>query len=382
MEALRDAAQTITTKLRRCGFGSRIETVNAVGAWLGSFPGHQYKERRQLVINTMNLAHMMPLSQPWRGHEFNPSKYFPPQSPPLFYAATAGGAPYRFHCHVEDVGHTLVVGPTGAGKTSLVALGMMSALRFKNAQVYAFDKKCSLYTLTRCSGGTFIELSPESQEEKLCPLASLETQDQKQAAEQYIAFLAEMNGLMITPEIRKDIRQAVWLLSRSLGTRSLTAFYMACGLPALKDALQFYLKTILDGDRDGLQMSRFVTFEMDQLYSLDQRIMNGALFYIFERIRRRLSSDVPTFMFVDEFRAALSHPLAAKAFEDYLFEGRKLNLAVWLVVQELSRTLASPLKGAVLEQTATKICLPNPQASLEGRANYVALGCNNMDIAR
>jgi len=82
--------------------------------------------------------------------------------------------------------------------------------------------------------------------------------------------------------------------------------------------------------------------------------MNGALFYIFERIKRRLSSDVPTFMFVDEFRAALSHPLAAKAFEEYLFEGRKLNLAVWLVVQELSRTLASPLKGAVLEQTGDK----------------------------
>jgi type IV secretion system protein TrbE len=381
LDALRDAAQIIATKLRRCGFGSRIETVNAVGAWLGSFPGHQYKERRELVINTANLTHMMPLSQPWRGHEFNPSKYFPPQSPPLFYAATAGGAPYRFHCYVEDVGHTLVVGPTGAGKTSLVALAMMSALRYKNAQVYAFDKKRSLYTLTRCAGGAFIELSPESQEEKLCPLGSLETQDQKQAAEQYIAFLAEMNGLAITPEIRKDIRQAAWLLSRSQGTRSLTAFHMACGLPALKDALQFYLKGILDGDRDGLQMSRFVTFEMDQLYSLDQRIMNGALFYIFERIRRRLSSDVPTFMFVDEFRAALSHPLAAKAFEDYLFEGRKLNLAVWLVVQELSRTLTSPLKGAVLEQTATKICLPNPQANLEGRANYVALGCNSMDIA-
>ena len=64
-----------------------------------------------------------------------------------------------------------------------------------------------------------------------------------------------------------------------------------------------------------------------------------------------------------------------------MFEGRKLNLAVWLVVQEMSRTFASPLKGAVLEQTMTKICLPNPQAALEGRDNYVALGCSNMDIA-
>ncbi len=103
LDALRNATQIVSTKLRRCGFGSRIETVIAVGAWLGSFPGHQYKERRELVINTANLTHMMPLSQPWRGQEFNPSKYFPPQSPPLFYAATAGGAPYRFHCHVEDV---------------------------------------------------------------------------------------------------------------------------------------------------------------------------------------------------------------------------------------------------------------------------------------
>ncbi len=379
-ESLRESAQIIQTKLRRCGFGSRLETVNAVAAWLGSFPGHQYKERRRMIVNTANLTHMMPLSQPWRGHRFNPSPYFPPQSPPLFYGATAGGAPYRFHSHVGDVGHTLVAGPTGAGKTSLVTLSMLSAQRYENAQVYAFDKKHSLYTATRCVGGRFIELSPNSKE-RLCPLASLSNPQELQWAEQYGAFLAEMNGLTITPDIRKDIRQAVWLLSRSSGNRSLTALYMACTLLPLKDALQFYCNGILDGETDGLELSRFVTFEMDQLYSLDLRIMNGALFYLFERIRRRLRSDVPTFMFVDEFRAALSHPLAAKAFEDYLFEGRKLNLAVWLVVQELSRTLASPLKGAVLEQTATKICLPNPQASLEGRVNYVALGCGPMDIA-
>jgi type IV secretory pathway VirB4 component len=149
----------------------------------------------------------------------------------------------------------------------------------------------------------------------------------------------------------------------------------------LQQALEFYLDSILDGAEDSLEMSRFVVFEMDRLYALDKRIMNGALFYIFQRIRERLRSDVPTFMFVDEFRAALSHPMAAKAFSDYLFEGRKLNLAVWLIVQELSETLASPLKGAALEQAFTKICLANPQALLEGRKNYEALGCNSADVA-
>ena len=373
-----DQADTIATALRRCGFGSRIETVNAVAAWLGSFPGHQHKERRELVINTANLSHMVPLSQPWRGHEFNPSDKFPLQSPPMFYAATAGGAPYRFHGHVGDVGHALIVGPTGAGKTSLIALATAQALRY-GGQIFNFDKKRGLYTATRCLGGTFIELSPENEEDRLCPLASIDTDAERAWALKYVSFLLELNGLEVLPEMQKDIRQAIHLLSRSQGSRSLTALYMACGLPAVKGALQFYLDTILNGDHDGLRLSRLVTFEMHRLYALDQKIMNGTLFYIFERIRRRLRSDVPTFMFVDEFREALSHPIAAKAFKDYLFEGRALNMAVWLVIQELSETLASPLAGAVLEQRATTICLPNVQARFAGRSNYEALGCSEMD---
>jgi type IV secretion system protein TrbE len=378
--ALVEASRTIAQRLRRCGFGCRIETLNAVAAWLGSLPGQQYKDTRISTLTTQNLAHMLPLSQPFMGYLHNPSPLFPAKSAPLFYGLTAGGAPYRFHCHVEDVGHTLVVGPNGAGKTSLAALAMLQALRYPGGQVYAFDKKKSLYTLTQCVGGRFIDLSPGSGT-RLCPLADLATPEDRQWAEQWIALLVELNGVALAPAIVNDIRLAVSRLSASRASRSLNDLYLACTLPELKEALRFYLDSILDGNEDGLELSRFTVFEMDRLYSLDKRLMNGALFYVFGRIRKRLRSDIPTFMFVDEFRAALSHPLAAKAFSGYLFEGRASNLAVWLIVQELGETLASPLKGAVLEQSFTKICLANPQAMLEGRRNYEALGCNRADIA-
>jgi type IV secretion system protein VirB4 len=147
----------------------------------------------------------------------------------------------------------------------------------------------------------------------------------------------------------------------------------------IKEALRFYLGGILDGERDAISMSRFCTFEMDELYRMDKRLMNGALFYIFARIRRRLSSSVPTLVTVDEFREALEHPMAAKAFDDFLFEGRKLNMAVWVVVQELGKVLTSPLKGAVLQQCFTKVCLANPQAVLEASAAYETLGMNQRD---
>ena len=131
--------------------------------------------------------------------------------------------------------------------------------------------------------------------------------------------------------------------------RSLTDFYMAVASQEIKEALEFYLNGILDDERDNLSMSRFVVFEMDELYRLNKKTTNGVLFYIFARIRRKLRSDIPTLVAVDEFREALSHPLAAKCFEQFLFEGRKLNMSVWLVLQELSKVLQSPLKDAVME---------------------------------
>jgi type IV secretory pathway VirB4 component len=100
------------------------ETVNAIEAWLGSLPGHIYANVRQPPISTMNLAHMMPFSAVWAGPERD--EHF--QAPPLFFARTEGSTPFRFSLHVGDVGHTLIVGPTGAGKSVLLAL---MALQFR-----------------------------------------------------------------------------------------------------------------------------------------------------------------------------------------------------------------------------------------------------------
>ena len=101
-----------------------IETVNAVEAWLGSLPGHVYANVRQPPISTLNLAHMMPLSAVWAGRRG--TSISGPRR--CFFAKTEGSTPFRFSLHVGDVGHTLMVGPTGAGKSVLLAL---MALQFR-----------------------------------------------------------------------------------------------------------------------------------------------------------------------------------------------------------------------------------------------------------
>src|SRR3546814_15244681 len=70
------------------------------------------------LIHTLNLAHLMPLSSVWAG----PARNDHLAGPPLLYAETSGSTPFRLSTPVGDVGHQLIVGPTGAGKSVLLAL--------------------------------------------------------------------------------------------------------------------------------------------------------------------------------------------------------------------------------------------------------------------
>src|SRR5258705_5467556 len=99
----------------------------------GPVRGHVYPRGGNRLISTLNLAHMIPLSAVWSGeardHHF--------KAPPLFLAKTEGSTPFRFSLHVGDVGHALVVGPTGAGKSVLLALMALQFRRYPQSQIFA-----------------------------------------------------------------------------------------------------------------------------------------------------------------------------------------------------------------------------------------------------
>src|SRR5260221_4125451 len=90
---------------------------------------------RRPPVSTLNFAHIIPLSAVWAGPERDEHL----GAPPLFFAKTEGATPFRFSLHVGDVGHTLIVGPTGAGKSVLLALMAPPFRRYERCQLFAFD---------------------------------------------------------------------------------------------------------------------------------------------------------------------------------------------------------------------------------------------------
>src|SRR3546814_2298948 len=81
--------------------------------------------------------------------------------PPLLTAETSGSTPFRLSTHVGDVGHMLIVGPTGAGKSVLLALLALQFRRYAGAQVYIFDKGFSARAAVLAMGGAHHALGLE-----------------------------------------------------------------------------------------------------------------------------------------------------------------------------------------------------------------------------
>lgn len=102
---LRDAAQYVTKMIANAGFSARVESVNAVEAYLGSMPGNLFANVRRPLVNTLNLAHLLPLTAIWAGPEVHPCPFYPEHSAPLLQAKTDGATPYRLSLHAGDLGH-------------------------------------------------------------------------------------------------------------------------------------------------------------------------------------------------------------------------------------------------------------------------------------
>ena len=215
------------------------ESVNAVEAWLGSLPGHVYANVRQPPISTLNLAHIIPLSAVWAGPECNEHL----GGPPLLFAKTEGATPFRLSLHVGDVGHTLVIGPTGSGKSVLLALIALQFRRYLGSQVFAFDFGGSVRAAALAMGGDWHDLGGALSEGAiepvaLQPLAAISAPAEQAWATEWIAAILTREGIIVTPDAKEHLWSALTsLASAPVNERTLTGLSVLLQSNALKRAL-------------------------------------------------------------------------------------------------------------------------------------------------
>ncbi len=328
---------------------------------------------------------MIPLSAVWAGPERD--EHF--GSPPLLYGKTEGSTPFRFSLHVGDVGHTLVVGPTGAGKSVLLALMALQFRRYENSQVFAFDFGGSIRAAALAMGGDWHDLGGDLTEGSdvsvsLQPLARIHDVPERAWAADWLVAILMREGIQITPEVKEHLWSALTsLASAPVEERTITGLCVLLQSNDLKQALRSYCVggpygRLLDAETEHLGHSSVQAFEIEGLVGTGSA--PAVLAYLFHRIGDRLDGS-PTLLIIDEGWLALDDEGFAGQLREWLKTLRKKNASVIFATQSLSDIDGSAIAPAIIESCPTRLLLPNERAiEPQITAIYRRFGLNDRQI--
>lgn len=379
IDEVEERVDVISKTINNMGFITIEESINSVEAFLGSIPGNITNNIRMPILNTITLSHLLPVSSVWGGDSWN--KHL--NAPPLIYTKTKGSTPFRFNIHIEDIGHSAIVGPTGYGKSVLLGLIASSFMKYKDSRVYFFDKDASSRVLTYAVGGEFHDLGND--ELSFQPLANIEIVEEKEWAYGWILEILEQENVKVSPTQKEKIWKALDNLAKTpIELRTISNFYTSVNDREIKEALIPYkiggaLGKYFDSDKDTLNFSRWQVFEMNQVIN-NKKGITPLLSYIFRRIENSLDGS-PCIIILDECWMFFDNPIFAAKIREWLKVLRKKNCSVIFATQELGDILNSKLFTTVLDACQTKVFLPNPNAFAD---NYIPIyqkfGLNKTEI--
>lgn len=389
-EVLQENAEKITNAIENLYFKVREEALNATEAYLGSIPGHGMYNVRKPICDSMYAAHAFPTSSIWPGDVNPDAKLYPKDAPALMKVRTKGTRVMNFNFHVADVGHFLVIGPTGGGKSTLVQLEMAQFMRYQNARVIAFDKDNSHMAIIKMLGGDYYDAMGG---DSFSPLEALKGLDENSAVfdveissiKSWVEHICVLQNVEITPNRSKQIRQSILDLYKSGGELRLDL--LSFQEPEIREAffnfLQGPAQNILLGIGQDLSQKDVIGFDVTKLLKMDDKDFIPIMEAFFNRITRVFRDQRPTLLLIEEASKILTHPIFKVMVDDWLTTLRKFNVCVGLIFQDPSQITRSGIDATLKSQCFTKIYLPNKDLIGNEQAieAYKSFGLNEQQVS-
>jgi type IV secretion system protein VirB4 len=359
--------------LSDAGIIAAREDLSLIESWFAQLPGNfRHRVRRAEGITSQNFAafspyHSFPVGRTTGVHWGAPVAHF----------RTSAASRYVFNYHVRDVGHALLLGATGSGKSVLLNFTLAGLYRL-GASVVLFDKDRGAEVFIGVNGGTYLSLRM-GQPTGAAPFKAMEryTDRYRTFLTLLVQRLVQEATTPVTAEQKVRIEEAVRaveLLPRQ--ARSMDALRANLGgvdAEAIGRRLKRWcrggeLGWVLDSEEDVLpfelgQQACLVGFDLSEILRATEA-REPLLMYFFERLDRMVDGRRLVWA-VEEFHAALNDPMIRRQVDDALRVWRRRNGMAILVSQAPGDAIKSEIGETLTQQTPTKIFLPNPSARRE-----------------
>ncbi|MCT8358722.1 VirB4 family type IV secretion/conjugal transfer ATPase, partial [Xanthomonas citri pv. anacardii] len=372
------ARQIATTRaeLSNAGFVSAKEDLAIASSFYSQLPGNWRFRTRIANLSSLNFLGLSPLHNFAQGKQHNN-----PWGDCVTTLQTTNGQPYYFNFHAthpsenslgeKAIGNTMVIGKSGTGKTALINFLLSQVQKFDPIPtIFFFDKDRGAEIFVRACGGNYLALengSPTGFNPFQC--------ERNDANTQFLAELIKVLGGKAEYSAREeeDIYRAVeGMLDTPMHLRSMSNFRKS--LPNMgDDGLYARLRRwtagnslgwVFDNPVDTIDLTRASIIGFDYTDVIDNaEVRVPVINYLLHRLEALIDGR-PLIYVMDEFWKILDGKGGLKEFAKNKQKTiRKQNGLGIFATQSPEDALASDIAAALIEQTATMILLPNPNAS-------------------
>jgi type IV secretion system protein TrbE len=361
------------------------ESYNSLNAWLATVPGNSPHNLRRMAVLETHAADLAFLFTLDRGAAH--CAYLDRECLATF--ETQHSTVFDLCLHVDDVGHSLVVGATGAGKSFLLNFLLAHALRY-DPLIVIFDLGRGFQKLAHLTGGSFLTLGIDSPEVQINPFGLSPTPKNLHFLANFVGVLLEgRDGARLSDAEEREVFDAVENLY-VLAPEQRRLFSVMNLLPR---ALALRLAKWVEGGRygalfdhpdDELSVSRFQVFNLEQMQAWPD-LLEPLLFYVLHRVGSLIQD--PAFLglklcVMDEAWKFIQHERLRAYVRDALKTWRKYHGAMLLATQSIDDFAAADLRETVLEAAPNKFLLANPGAQAERLADLFHLNSTELALLR
>lgn len=371
--------QAVEEALRAAHFTPVRETLHALSAFATTIPGMWRECARWSFIDTDALARLLPLRGVSDGHCINAhlTKETGVRCPALAPFPTEFGTPYWFTGFLGDVGHMLVCGRTGFGKTIFMLLCATLFRKYPNAWLYGFDKDLSMRIPTILQGGRYMQFDSEAdnvhadERAQMNPLVLLGDRRHLEFLVEWIVLLVQQRGTYcVTVSDRRELETALAAV-RSRGDRRLWRLRTVhASLPAgpLADELGLWVGQAVhahyfDNIGDSFGDVHWVSMATDRILA-NPVVARPFLSYVTYRIqdsmeKRRANGVIgPTLVMLPEIWNLLDDEAFAKQIGNWIVTMRKKLGCVWMDAQSPEQVSSSTIWPQIRDNVLVRVFVP------------------------
>ena len=365
-------------ELSNAGFVSAKEDLAVTSSFYSQIPANWRYRTRLANLSSLNFLGLSPLHNFATGKQHNN-----PWGDCVTTLQTTNGQPYYFNFHAthpaenslgeKAIANTMVIGKSGTGKTALINFLLSQVQKYDPAPtIFFFDKDRGAEIFVRACGGNYLALE-NGRPTGFNPFQCERNESNVQFLADLIKILAGKTQYSAREE--EDIFRAVEnMLDTPMHLRSMTNFQKS--LPNMGDDGLYArmrrwtsgnsLGWVFDNPVDTIDLQRANIIGFDYTDVIDNpEVRVPVIQYLLHKLESLIDGRRLIYV-MDEFWKILDGSGGLKEFAKNKQKTiRKQNGMGIFATQSPEDALNSDIAAALIEQTATLILLPNPNASRE-----------------